>query len=707
MNRPHPPVFRNRAKWAVSALLVIISTAQADAGHHRFWLASQHDFGAKRGFYLDFENDSEGNAPCRLETLRLILGVGDGRNWQFPSVTPKWKYNRDYSVKAAMTPGGAELWLDGQKVAESRGGFAPYKDVLTAAHIPAWAGGLAEYIIRQKSLKITGGGTGPLAVSFDRDMARPLPLILFEPQAARRLLWQPKAGVAVTVEAVFRLVRSPDLKTLAPLIDRYGQSRHADWPGKIKSDTQLKKTAMEEERRLQSVGFPEGYDRYGGSKRAGWREKGTGFFRLAKRGGYWWLISPEGNPTFYLGVCTAPGLSWEMTPVTGRESLFEWLPPKGGLYGAAWNPTAWGQTGTDYLAFHTVNMIRKYGAEWERKGNASTARRLKTWGFSGIGKWGGAERLSSFPVLWRWDVPNLVRHPDIFDPAALAAFRESIRKQVDSRKDDPFVVGWSLGNEYDEIILKTEIRDILKMGEGVPSKRALVAYALDSIYGSDLARMGQAWGVQVENHQSLYAAQPQPPDADIEKLRLFYADRYYAFIYRTVKEFDPNHLYFGFWIVPGWWENEDDWRVGARHCDTIGYDRYANNFADEQLLRLIRESDKPVLCGEFSFPVWYGGRRGFGLYGTWAGDEAGAARSYTRWVQDAARNPYCIGLMWFQYRDQALTGRGPGGGPNLVYGEHYAFGLLDMTDRPKWQLVNGMQAANLKAVAWRMKAEGE
>jgi len=53
--------------------------------------------------------------------------------------------------------------------------------------------------------------------------------------------------------------------------------------------------------------------------------------------------------------------------------------------------------------------------------------------------------------------------------------------------------------------------------------------------------------------------------------------------------------------------------------------------------------------------------------------------------------------MWFQYRDQPLTGRGPGSGPNLVYGEHYAFGIVDGTDRPKWDLVERMRAANLAA----------
>lgn len=219
--------------------------------------------------------------------------------------------------------------------------------------------------------------------------------------------------------------------------------------------------------------------------------------------------------------------------------------------------------------------------------------------------------------------------------------------------------------------------------------------------------MAQAWKVEANTREALHAAALQAPDGDLERLRCFYADAYYAFIYQTVKEVDPNHLYFGFWIVPGWWENADDWRISARYCDVIGYDRYSHEFADTQLLDLMKEAGKPVLCGEFSFPAWYGGERGFGLYGVWSQDDKASGEEYRSWVQAAARNPYCVGVSWFQYRDQPLTGRGPGRGATLVQGEHYAFGAVDMADRPKWDLVERMRDANLAAARWRLKAAGE
>lgn len=687
-------------------LFVTFAQSAVQSAEHRFWLVAQHDWGGKKGFYFNVENSSEGadstspTAPCRLASLRLILGVADGKEWRYLVATPQWEFDKDYTTKAVIEPRAAALWLDGQRVAQAEGGFIPSEGGALCNHVPGWASGAAEYIVRQSSLTMSGNGGKRQVVSFADAMARPLSLLLFEPQAARSVGWKANPQETLTIETTFRLVRYPDLRSLAPFIDRYGQSRHAEWQGKVKSDEDLRRAAEDEDRRLAEWKPSKDYDRFGGYALAGWKEKATGFFRVVRRGSKWWLISPEGNPCFYVGLCSTPALNWEQTPVTEREFLYEWLPPQQPPWSAARGRNLWGiNDGTEYVAFHTANLIRKYGEGWEQKAGEAATRRLKAWAFSGGGKWGGVLGLPVTPVLGRWDVPNLARHPDVFDPQVCAAFRESLRKQIEPRKNDPMVLGWSLGNEYDEIITREEIVDILRKPANVPGKRALIEFALRDLYGSDLKKLSQAWGIAADD---LYAAQPRLPAGDVDRLRRYYADRYYAFVYRTVKELDPNHLYLGFWIVPGWWENEEDWRLGAKHCDVIGYDRYAPEFTDDRLLRLMRESDKPALCGEFSFPSWYDGTRGFGLYGTWAKDDADAGDLYARWVETAARNPYCVGVLWFQYRDQPLTGRGPGRGSGLVIGEHYAFGMVDITDRPKWDLVEHVRRTNLNAVKWRL-----
>jgi hypothetical protein len=96
--------------------------------------------------------------------------------------------------------------------------------------------------------------------------------------------------------------------------------------------------------------------------------------------------------------------------------------------------------------------------------------------------------------------------------------------------------------------------------------------------------------------------------------------------------------------------------------------------------------------------------RGFGAYSVFADDDADSGDKYAKWLEQAARNPYCVGALWFHYRDQMLTGRGPGSGLKLVLGEHFAFGTVDVADRPKWDLVERMRKANTSAAKWRMDA---
>jgi hypothetical protein len=50
------------------------------------------------------------------------------------------------------------------------------------------------------------------------------------------------------------------------------------------------------------------------------------------------------------------------------------------------------------------------------------------------------------------------------------------------------------------------------------------------------------------------------------------------------------------------------------------------------------------------------------------------AASYRDYVSGALRNPHIVGTHWFQYQDQATTGRGDG--------ENYQIGLVDVCDAP-------------------------
>jgi len=679
-------------------ILTFISPTEAHAMDYLYQIAAQDNWAQKKGFCLVIENNYNGNDRCSLDDLELILGVADGSNWRYIRKRG-WKCNLDYSVTAIVSSESAELWVNGEKVGSSSGGFMPVDGTLNTNRIVGWAKASADYIVLPNSISVTNKDS--VQYSFEESNERPLPLMLFQSNIPRFAKWQTTPKVLLKIEVSFRLIQYPDLRQLSPFIDRYGQSVHADRANKVKSDEQLREDIKIEEAKLKEMPAPEMLDEYGGLLDYDWKEDGTGFFRVTEKDGYWWLITPEGNPCFYLGVSVVPAHVWPTTPVAGREFLFEWLPPKEGLWKSAWLHVHNAET----VSFHASNLIRKYGEDWGKKAHLQSLKRLKSWGFSGGAKWGAPSSIVSTPVIGPGETPILVRHPDIFDPSIRAIFKKELEKQILLRLNDPNILGWSHGNEYHEIITRDEIKEILKKPPENPSRKALLDYALNEIYDGDLNVLSHAW--TINSASPLEFRDFDPPSEDIERLRLYYADSYYEFLYRTVKSIDPNHLYLGFWIIPGWWESEEDWNLIARHCDVLGYDRYGHEFADERLLGLLEATDKPVFCGEFSFPGLYEGKRGFGFFHSGAKDEADAGEKYRSWIREAARNPYCVGASWFHYRDQPLTGRGPGEGERLVFDESHAFGLITETDRPKWELVTRMRQTNLSAAKWRLHAMQE
>jgi hypothetical protein len=206
--------------------LVLAYCVPSQAAENWLWMASQSDFGAKRGFYLDFENSAPDPTRPKLTTVRLILAGGDGKNWHFLEHTPVWQYGHDYQVKAIIAPDHDELWLDGVKVKEEPGAFLPQEsDTLEAGLIPSWAGAAAEYLLLERALSLTIAGRKPLVVPLMDMTTLPVVLTLFEPQAPQTLPFSNTVGQTIMIETTFRIVPRPaDLHPLAPMKDLTGQA---------------------------------------------------------------------------------------------------------------------------------------------------------------------------------------------------------------------------------------------------------------------------------------------------------------------------------------------------------------------------------------------------------------------------------------------------------------------------------------------------
>ena len=176
-----------------------------------------------------------------------------------------------------------------------------------------------------------------------------------------------------------------------PLIDEFGQYRHADWPGKIHCADDLAQQKAAEADELEHHPGPTDWDIYGGWQ-AGPQLAATGRFRTEKLNGKWWLVDPVGRLFWSHGIDSVH-TGWSTTPITDRERWFTRLPAKDSPYGKFYGRGNWAPhnyyEGKSYETydFSAANLQRKYGNDWGRQFHALLHRRLRSWGLNTIGNW--------------------------------------------------------------------------------------------------------------------------------------------------------------------------------------------------------------------------------------------------------------------------------------------------------------------------------
>ncbi len=424
-----------------------------------------------------------------------------------------------------------------------------------------------------------------------------------------------------------------------PLVDEFGQWAPDTWPGKARSLDDLKASWAAEEKALDAGGAK--VCKYGGFE--GTKAKATGFFRVEKIDGRWWFIDPDGHYFWSAGADVMT--SSAVTSAQGREALFTTIPPA----------VAGGRGG---VSFYTANLARRFGADWVQPWIDLTLRRLTAWGFNTIGNWsdarlGGARRVPYTVSLGVRANSGPMGVTDVYDPAFAENAERAIAQQAAVRKDDPYLLGYFLGNELPWPGKESVAVDAILAGPPSPLQREL---------------------------KSFLAAGDKP-----ERRKSFLYETYRKFVdtvTAAVRKHDPNHVILGLRFG------------GSAPAEVIraskAFDVYSlNNYnyaVDRQEIEKIRGLiDRPILIGEFHFGTPGRGMTP-GLRQAANQQERGAAYRY--YVENAAADPSLVGTHWFQWLDEPSTGR--------FDGENYNIGVIDVTDRPYGELVTAMKATHAR-----------
>ena len=494
-----------------------------------------------------------------------------------------------------------------------------------------------------------------------------------------------------------------DAEPFIPFIDSFGQYKHKDWPGKTHSMSELIANREAEAKELLSNAGPADWDKFGGWGN-GPQLKATGFFRVEKYRGKWWLMDPDGRLFWSHGIDCVRGV--DVTPIAERECWFENFPGDQSEFqeflskGYALKGHYAGQSPKSF-SFSSANLARKYGPDWKTAYRDVIHRRLRSWGLNTIANWSdeatrlmrrtpytdaissrGAKNIEGSEGYWG-------KFPDVFDPTFADGLRRSMAAKKDKSANDPWCIGYFSDNEMswgDELSLGIAA---LKSPPEQAARKAFLS-VLQAKY-VDVAKLNTAWGATYASWDELLNSREAPDKIRArDDLTAFYtkaAETYFRTVRDSIKSAAPQQLYLGCRFA---WVNDRAAIAAAKYCDVVSYNLYRRDVAEFKY----PGGDKPLIIGEFHFGALDRGMFHTGLVPV--ANQTARAQAYKDYVLGAVRHPQFVGTHWFQYKDEPTTGR--------VYDEeNYQIGFVDIADTPYAETVNASR--EVQAVLYQTRLD--
>lgn len=479
-----------------------------------------------------------------------------------------------------------------------------------------------------------------------------------------------------------------------PFVDKYGQYKHVDWPGKVYNDEDLQANTQQKAGAKLFTDQPVQWNEYGGWI-SGPKLKATGFFYTAQYEGKWWLVDPKGN-LFWSNGPTGVAFGGA-SPITDREHWFEELPKREGELGEFFGKASkarfkYYQHRNEYETFSYAhaNLKRKYGEDWKNKAAAGVHEELRAWGINTCGGWSIPEiyeqRKTPYISVVHFGGPWITwehsyRMPDPFNEEFRLAVREGLEAQKGTN-NDPWNIGYCVNNELGWGAGKNGNKSAiatLALAWGGRKQAAKVEFVNDlKKKYQTISALNQKWRANYKSWDDMLDVRRRPNEnharTDLDEFSAKLAHQYFRVVREEVKRFAPNNLYLGC-RFHGHIDNSL-MAIAMEYVDVVSYNIYQNppnrSFQYKEL-----KNKKPLMVTEYGVET-------NPEQSPWRQDNLSPApdqreKELKGYLDVLLRNPQFVGAHFFQHHDQALTGRNDG--------EALLRGFVDAVGSPNFRLI--------------------
>ena len=516
------------------------------------------------------------------------------------------------------------------------------------------------------------------------------------------------------------------------LIDGLGQWTQKEWKGKMKDEAActafLKGLLKKAEEAGDAFPFPD-WDEYGGY--TGKSFPATGWFRLERENGRFWLVDPAGHAFLSAGLdCINPGVETRIGPMkdfVGRAVLeyaaeleaketavqteaAEQTDPAAQPE-AAEHPAGASKKkpasrpgriarhrASDFYNFGVENLKRAFGEDWKQCWIRIMKYYLHSWGVNTIGNWSDREliRNARMPYVIPMDsfseegFPHTKQYifrdfPDVFSPE----YEESAAryaKGLEEYAQDPCLIGYFMRNEPEwAFVYGLNIAEEMLANQAAVVSKEVFLTRMKEKYG-DVEVLNRAWNTSLASFEEMgrgiykAASLSAQAEADLKAFSEEMITRYVEIPARALRRVDGNHLNLGMRYA---YITDKSLLCGSEYFDVFSINSY--QLTPLEPVNLVSGwLDKPVMVGEFHQGALDVGLTAHGIRGVTTQAERGCAYRY--YLEQGLTSPYFLGAHYFQLNDQSCLGR--------FDGENYQIGLVDVCMQEYVDMTEAMRACH-------------